>query len=513
MAECTNMTLLEDGNRKWWILAAMTFATSMIFIDMTVLPVALPTIQRELNLSELALQWIVNAYLLSLTVLSLAGGKLGDMLGQRKIYNIGLVIFAVASALCAFSYSDAWFVTSRALQGVGGAFIMPAIGAILISVFPPQERGKAMGLNVSISSIFLAIGPFVGGFFTQYLSWRYVFWINLPIAAIGVVLALFFVPKTKGHKEKFDLVGFLTLAVGISLIVVAFMQTSKWGWDSWLTWGLFLLGSLMIAALVVIDRSIEHPFVDFSLFQKKSFVGSISCIFSIGFLIMVTVFWVIFFQDVLGYSPTAAGGIALISNFPLIFVSPLAGHLLDKYGPKLPAMLGFASTLIGLILFVFTVTSDNLGILIPALILFGTGIPLIFNSCFVSSLNQVAPKRRGIASGLLTTIRQMSATVGMAVIGSVFLHRQYSLLGAELQQNPQTAKLDPAAFEGLLASSPGAVQAVQELPKNISIYVEEAVLETYVSAFLDINIFSAVIAAVGLILAYKLLKSGVSHSG
>ncbi len=498
---------IED-KRKWWVLAAMTFATSMIFIDVTVLPVALPTIQRELNLSDLALQWLINSYLLALTVLLLAGGKLGDMYGQRKVFSSGLIVFVAASALCGFSHSDAWFIASRVLQGIGGAFMLPAIGATIVAVFPPQQRGKAMGINVSAGSIFLAIGPFVGGVLTQYLSWRYVFWINIPIGAVGLVLSLLFVPQSHPHRSKFDVTGFLTLCLGISAVVVAFMQTSTWGWGSPFTWGLFLLGIVLIGALVVIDRNIEHPFVDFSLFRKKSFSGALACLFCVGSLLMVTVFWVIFFQDILGYSPSAAGGIAFLSNAPVILMAPVAGHLTDRFGPKFPSILGFGLILGGLIGFLLAVTSNNLFVLIPCLIVFGCGVPLVFNPCFISPLSEVDPKKRGMASGILTTLRQLSASVGMAVIGSIFLYRQSALLGRELVQNPKTAHLDPEQFEGLLSSSPSALAALDHLTTETALYVKEAVLETYVSAFLDINAIAAFTALAGLFLAYALLKKG-----
>ena len=182
---------LTEQNRKWWILAAMTTAISMIFVDITVLPVVLPTLQRELLISDLELQWILNSYTLVLAVLVLAGGRIGDMWGLKKSFCFGTVTFALGSALCGLSHSGWWMIFSRTLQGVGGAFLLPATQGIIMFHFPPHQRGKAVGLFVSIGSIFLALGPLIGGALTTWASWRFVFWINLPIAAAGLLLTLY----------------------------------------------------------------------------------------------------------------------------------------------------------------------------------------------------------------------------------------------------------------------------------------------------------------------------------
>lgn len=497
----------ENRHHRWYILIVMIANISMIFIDSTVLPVALPTIQKELGISDLGLQWLVNAYLLALTVLLIAGGKLSDLFGRRKICALGLIIFSGSSVLCGFSYSETWFVTARVLQGLGAALLLPTTAAILLAAFPPQERGRAMGIYLGAGSVFLAIGPLLGGLLTQYVNWRYVFWINIPIAIFGLVFLFIIVPKSEKHEEKFDFLGFLTLALGISALVIGLMETPRMGWNSPIIWVLLLFGIGLITALIKIDRKIDHPFIEFSLFKNKNFSAAVTCVFLVQFLMMVTVFWAVYFQHALQLSPSVAGTITLIANSPVIVTAPIAGHITDKFGPKYPAMTGFFLIFVGLIFFLSVVNMNNFYLLIPALILYGTGIPLVLNPCFVSSMNQLPVKKWGIGSALRQTIRQMGGTIGLAVIGTVFLHREINRLTFYFQKNPITENLNPKLFEGILSANDSVISTtLNHLPVATAQAVKENFLLSYTSAFHMINIFSAALAIVGFLIAYFFLS-------
>ncbi len=508
---------LTEGNRKWWVLAAMTATISMIFIDVTVLPVTLPTILKELDTSELAVQWLINAYLLSLTLFVLAGGSLGDMFGYRYIFCWGITLFSIASALCGLSQASSWFIASRALQGVGGALLLPATGAILFSAFPPRERGKALGLYVSVGSIFLALGPFIGGLFTQYLSWRYVFWINLPIAAVGLALTFYAVPPSEKRKESFDLIGFLALAFGVSCLAIACMQSGVWGWISLKTLALFGSGILSILLLILVDRTVPHPFVDFTIFRDKLFLGANLSIFITQFLVMITVFWAMYFQTILGYAPAAAGGIAFIANAPVLLIAPLAGLLTDRFGPKPPVIAGFALISFSLFWFVKCTDGRDLFLLLPALIPFGCGIPLIFTPSSVASMSQVPPHKRGIASGISMTLRQLGATLGMALFGGMFLHLKEKRFARLLEENGATTTLDPRQFEGVASGTPAAVKQLSSLSIEAASFVKESAREAYLIAFGHINLVAAFVALAGLICALFLLRkhfqNGRSEAG
>ncbi|MBX9744073.1 MAG: MFS transporter, partial [Chlamydiales bacterium] len=196
-------------HHKWLALGALIPAIAMVFVDQAVLPVALPTIQEHLGATHTQLWWCINSYLLVSAVLMLAGGKLGDSIGYRKTFMIGMLIFAVSSALCGISFHVDWLIGSRALQGVGAALMIPASSPLIMSLFSQKERGKAIGINVSISSLFLVLAPLIGGYFTEVLSWRWIFWINLPLALVGLILIPLFIPHSSPKKQHFDLFGFL----------------------------------------------------------------------------------------------------------------------------------------------------------------------------------------------------------------------------------------------------------------------------------------------------------------
>jgi EmrB/QacA subfamily drug resistance transporter len=393
----------------------------MIFIDISVLPVTLPTLQRTLGITELGLQWIVNAYTLVLSVFVMAAGRCGDRFGHRRVFCWGLLFFSLGSTLCGMSYHEWWFIMARIIQGIGGAMLVPTSSAIMFATFPPHQRGKAIGLYVSIGSIFLALGPAIGGFFTEYLTWRYVFWINIPIAIIGYLLTLLVVPKSRGHLRPFDFLGFITSTLGITSIIVAIMEAKKWGWTSPITIGMIGFGVFLIFLLLIIDRKVHDPYIDFSLFKLRNFSGPVCAIFATQFLIMGGVFWAIYFQTSYGYSPATAGMITLVANVPVLVAAPFGGHLLDKHGPKIPITIGFTLVILSLFWYLQNIHDPNLAILLSVIIPFGFGVPLIFTPSFTTALGEVAPEKRGLASGTMTMLRHLGATLGMAIMGSVFI--------------------------------------------------------------------------------------------
>lgn len=411
---------------KWWILGAMTSSMSMIFLDISVLPVALPTIQKSISLSGIDLQWIVNAFTLALTLFMIASGKLGDRGGHRSIFLWGLGVFSLGSALCALSFSAWWFIGARFIQGIGGALLIPNAAWIVFHAFPANQRGKAMGLYVSVGSIFLSLGPLVGGFFSEYLNWRWIFWINPLIALVGLFLTIAKVPVDQGHKHPMDLIGFLLSFFGISLLIFPVMQSSLWGWSNPLTLALLLAGLLLLSLLFFHCKKGKEPYIQFSLFKKKNFSGALSCIASLQFLLMITVFWALYFQEVLQFTPVEAGTLVFLSNLPILVAAPLGGHLFDRFGPKKVISAGCLLIILSLIYFLSIMESASMGLLLTALIPFGIAIPLIFTPSISTAMGEAPPAHRGSASGLANMVRQFGGTLGLAVIGSIFLEFQAS---------------------------------------------------------------------------------------
>ena len=483
----------------------------MIFVDITVLPVVLPTLQRELSISDLGLQWVINAYTLVLAVLVLAGGKLGDRWGLKKAFCLGVAIFALASAFCGLSHSAAWMIINRCLQGVGGAFLLPATQAIIISHFPPHQRGKALGLFVSIGSIFLALGPLIGGALTSYLSWHYVFWINIPIAFLGFTLASISVPSTAGKKEAFDTRGFCILALGITAFVFALMQVQAWGWGSIRISLLFLIGVFSLVLLFKRKHKPHASILDFEVIRTNPFIASSSCIFCNQLLIMATVFWAIYFQNILGFSPSKAGLYAFMANLPVLFSAPLGGFLVDRYGPRIPAMIGFGIVCFSLTWFTLFMRHESVAILLPTLFMFGFGVSMIFTPCYVGLMNEVPAEKRGAVSGITSTLRQFSSTMGLALFGSFYSSIYSKKFDQALHGNEATLSFTPDDFEGLLSKSQAAMQLIKQLPRDDALYVVRSAKSAFLDAFFSINLSAALIALAGILIAWRMLKNRPFH--
>ncbi len=413
--------------------------------------------------------------------------------------------------MCGLSQAGWWIIFSRALQGVGGALLLPATQGIIISHFPAHQRGKALGLYVSIGSIFLAVGPLIGGSLTSYLSWRYVFWINLPIATIGLLMALITVPPMPGKVERFDFRGFGILALGIGSLVMALMQSQQWGWGSLLTLTLLFSGLFLLFFLFWRKHKPHASILDFNLIRKTSFVASASAIFCTQLIAMVPVFWAIYFQNILGFTPSEAGGYAFIANLPVLIAAPLGGYLVDKLGPRIPVMVGFTAILFSLIWLILFLHRMDIWILLPTLFTFGFGATMIYTPSFVSMMNEVPADKRGNASGITATLRQFSSSFGLALFGSLYSSIYLQRFTLALKADPDTASLPVDKLEGLLSKEPGALKTLHALSPTDAAYVLESAKAAFLNAFSQINLTAAVFAAIGIIVGWRLMSNRPIH--
>src|SRR3954454_20566008 len=267
----TERIRLTEDNRKWWTLAAMCFALFMIMLDNTVVNVALPSIQRDLDASISSLEWTINAYTLTFAVLLVTGGRLGDILGRRRMFLFGVVVFAVSSAAIGLSPDQAWLVGGRAAQGIGAAFMMPGTLSIISNAFPPEERGRAIGTWAGVSAMALAIGPVVGGALTEHVSWRAIFFINLPVAVGAVVVTLFATRESRDETvaHTVDIPGIAALSVGLTSLVLALVEGNAWGWGSPEIVSLLAASVVGLASFAVIERRVRAPMIDFDQLRSS----------------------------------------------------------------------------------------------------------------------------------------------------------------------------------------------------------------------------------------------------
>jgi EmrB/QacA subfamily drug resistance transporter len=415
--------LITDENRKWWTLGAMCFALFMIMLDNTVVNVALPSIQRDLDASIAGLEWTVNGYTLSFAVLLASGGRLGDIFGRRRMFLTGVVIFAATSATAGFAPDQTSLVISRIVQGVGAALMMPGTLSIITDAFPPHERGKAMGTWAGVSALALAVGPVLGGFLTEHVSWRAIFYLNIPVAIGAVVATLFAVRESRDTTvgREVDYAGVVVLTAGLTALVLALVEGNAWGWGSPEILGLIAVAAIALPGFVAVERRVKAPMVQFELLSDRNFLGAVIVALVISFAMLgVFFFLAIYMQNILGYSALEAGVRFLPSTLAIVAVAPIAGRLADRFGPRWLIVGGLA--ILSLSLFSFTgVAVDSTYLdLLPGFMLLGIGIAMTMSPMTSAAMNAVAVEKAGIASGVLSMFRMVGGSLGVAVTGAIF---------------------------------------------------------------------------------------------
>ncbi len=417
----TERMRLNEENRRWWTLAAMCFALFMVMLDNTVVNVALPSIQDDLQTSIAGLEWTVNAYTLAFGVLLVTGGRLGDIFGRRRVFLIGVVLFAASSAFIGFSQSSAWLISGRALQGVGAALMMPATLSIITNAFPPHERGKAIGTWAGVSALALAIGPVVGGLLVEHVSWQSIFFINLPVAAVAVIVTRFATQESRDESvvPKVDIAGIAAITVGLTALTLALVEAGSWGWGSPRILALFALSAAGLLAFAQIERRVKVPMVDFSFFGSRTFLATNIVAFIVSFAMLGMFFFLtLYMQNVLDYSPLQAGIRFLPTTLMVIVIAPIAGRLTDSIGPRPLITAGLALVAVSLVWQSFLTPTSGFDFLLPGFVAMGIGIALVMSPMSTAAMNAVDETKAGVASGILSMSRMIGGTLGIAVLGT-----------------------------------------------------------------------------------------------
>jgi EmrB/QacA subfamily drug resistance transporter len=452
--------LITEDNSKWWTLGAMCFALFMMMLDNTVVNVALPSIQKDLGASLSALEWSVNAYTLSFGVLLVTGGRLGDIFGRRKTFLIGVTIFALSSATAGLAQDTTMLIVSRIIQGVGGALMMPATLSIVTNAFEPSERGKAIGTWAGVSALALAIGPVVGGLLTEHVSWRAIFYLNIPVAAGAIAATIFAVRESRDESvgREIDYLGVGTLTVGLTSLVLALIESNAWGWSSARIVGLLVLSVVALTAFVFIERRVPAPIVELPLFASRNFVATNVVALVVTFAMMAQFFFVtLYIQDVLGYSPVETGLRFLPSTLMIVLIAPIAGRMTDRIGPRWLIGGGLAIVTVSLFWLTTINNSTTYGDIWPSFVLMGIGMALVMSPMSTAAMNAVPVTKAGVASGLLSMNRMVGGSLGVAVVGAVFA-----------SQAPAGVQ-DPTAFVNAFSSAMWVTAGVAALGAIVAI--------------------------------------------
>jgi EmrB/QacA subfamily drug resistance transporter len=409
------------------VLAAMVFAVAMTFIDQTIVAIAIPKIQTELSLSPTATQWVINGYLLALSALFAFGGKLGDVLGRKRMVLIGVTGFAIASAACGLtpkgSIAGVWIIFFRVVQGATAALLFPSAVAIVVASFPLRERGKAMAIFFGISGGLTAIGPIAGGFLTEW-TWRAIFWINIPVAIIAVVLTQIACPEDEPHPQPLDYRGTALITGGMALTVLGFEQSSVWGWSSPATWVCIIVGLLLMAVFVRFELRIKYPLLRLQIFLDRGFATD-TVVLGLMSIVFVPFFFFgsVYAQVALGKSSSQAGEYILWFFIGFVIAAQVGGRMLDRRGARPAIVIGGALGAVGFFLLAGKLTDLSLGAQSLYIAIAGAGLGLMLGPASTDAVNRAPSTSYSEVTGITQTARNFGASLGLAVLGAILISR------------------------------------------------------------------------------------------
>jgi EmrB/QacA subfamily drug resistance transporter len=458
-----------------WVLAATILGSSMAFIDGTAVSVALPALQADLGATVAEVQWVVEAYTLFLSALLLVGGALGDRFGRRRVFLLGVAGFALASVGCGLATSAGQLVAARAVQGIAAAFLVPGSLALLAASFDESRRGRAIGTWSGFSAITGAVGPLLGGWLVDHASWRWVFFLNLPLALAVVVITLRFVPESRDAEAsgKLDFAGALLVTLGLCGLTFGLIESSRLGWSDPLVIASLIIGPLSLLGFLLVESRTPNPMMPLSLFRSRTFAGSnlltLWLYAALGGALFFLPFYLI---QVRGASATAAGAALLPLILLMFLLSRWSGGLVDRYGARLPLIIGPAIAAVGFGLLAVPV-------IFPALVILGLGMAISVAPLTTTVMGSVDERHTGIASGINNAVARASGLLAIAALGLVMM----GLFGRGLER--RMAKLDlPPEIRQAVESQRGEL-AGMEIPASLGEPARSQVRSAVNAAFLE----------------------------
>ncbi|MBO0690216.1 MAG: MFS transporter [Candidatus Dormibacteraeota bacterium] len=494
-------------DRKWWTLAAVCAGVFMLLLDVTIVNVALPDIEHGFGAGLSDLQWVLDAYALTLAALLLTAGSLADLWGRRRVFATGIVLFTLGSLLCGLSTSSLFLILARGFQGIGGAIMFATALALLANAFRGPERGIAFGVFGAITGVALAIGPVLGGVIIAALDWRWIFFVNVPIGLAALAVTLAFVEESfDPAARRPDWPGLATFSAALAGLVVGLIRSTSEGWGSTTVIACFVAAALLLGAFVVIELRQRTPMLDLSLFRVPAFVGGLVAAFAVSAsVIAVVTYIVLYFQDILGFSPLQAGLRFLVFTGVIFVVAAVAGRLSSRVPARYLIGSGFVLVAAGLFLMAGLDASSGWTHFVPGFAVAGVGVGLINVPLASVAVGVVEPRRAGMASGINSTLRQVGIATGVAALGSIFAARNRDQVSATLASSHLGAAGDRVA--GSLSGAPGQPGALQQLPLPVREVVEHALRVGFTSGLNEILLISAGLALAAAILSLVLIRS------
>ena len=482
--------------RGRWILAATILASSMAFIDGTVVNVALPALQTNLSATAADVQWVIESYALLLSALLLVGGSLGDHYGRRRVFLLGVVIFAIASGLCGFAGNIRQLIVARSVQGFGAALLVPGSLAIISNSFSEKERGRAIGVWSGFSAITTGIGPVLGGWLIEHVSWRAVFFINVPIAFFVFLISVRHVAENADRETtRIDWLGAILAALGLGALVYGLIESSQVGFNDRSVVVALVSGFVVLILFLLVESRLSQPMLPLTLFRSRTFAGTNLLTFLLYAALGGTLFFLpLNLIQVQHYSPTSAGAVLLPFILIMSFLSRWSGGLVARYGPRIPLVVGPVITAFGYLLFILPGIGANYWTnFFPPVVILGLGMAITVAPLTTTVMSSIVQNRAGVASGVNNAVARTASLIAIAVFGVVMLH----VFKTNLDRKLVSANVPPSVLQSVQSQSArlAAIDISQNLDVETRQMIRGAIDESFVSGFRWVTAIAAALAA------------------